>query len=148
MKNRTTAGIFALLLGGLGIHKFYLGKVGVGIIYLIFCLTFIPAIVGFIEGIVYLTMSDANFDLKYNGILTQKNINVEAVPDNSKKYAANNERIKELYQKMEVEIKTEKELLSADYSAGKLTREEFQEKLKFWNEEEAKLKVEKKESGL
>lgn len=148
MKNRTTAGIFALLLGGLGIHKFYLGKVGVGIIYLIFCWTFIPAIVGFIEGIIYLTMSDGNFDLKYNGIVTQKNINSQSVPDTSKKYAANNDRIKELYQKMEVEIKTEKEMLNADYTAGKLTREEFQEKLKHWNEEEAKLKSEKKESGL
>ena len=26
MKNKTTAGVLALLLGGLGIHKFYLGN--------------------------------------------------------------------------------------------------------------------------
>jgi len=64
-RNKTTAGIFALLLGGLGIHKFYLGKIGMGIIYVLFCWTFIPAIAGFIEGIIYLSMSDQAFRAKY-----------------------------------------------------------------------------------
>ena len=45
--NRVTAALFAIFLGGLGIHKFYLGKVGQGIIYILFCWTFIPAIIGF-----------------------------------------------------------------------------------------------------
>jgi TM2 domain-containing membrane protein YozV len=53
------------LLGGLGIHKFYLGRIGQGILYLIFFWTFIPAVVGFIEGIIYLTMSDQEFEAKY-----------------------------------------------------------------------------------
>jgi TM2 domain-containing membrane protein YozV len=66
MKDKTTAGILALLLGGLGIHKFYLGKGLQGLLYLIFCWTFIPAIVALIEGIMYLTMSQAEFDRKYN----------------------------------------------------------------------------------
>ena len=64
-KNRVAAALFALLLGGLGIHKFYLGRVGQGILYLIFCWTFIPTIIGFIEGIIYLTMSDQAFEAKY-----------------------------------------------------------------------------------
>lgn len=64
-KDRTTAGIFAILLGGLGVHKFYLGDTGMGILYLCFCWTFIPAIVGFIEGILYLTKSDEEFQRKY-----------------------------------------------------------------------------------
>jgi TM2 domain-containing membrane protein YozV len=64
-KNRIAAAIFALLLGGLGIHKFYLGRIGQGILYLIFFWTFIPAVVGFIEGIIYLTMSDQEFEAKY-----------------------------------------------------------------------------------
>lgn len=46
--------IFALLLGGFGIHKFYAGKILWGIIYLFLCWTGIPAIVAFIEGIVAL----------------------------------------------------------------------------------------------
>jgi TM2 domain-containing membrane protein YozV len=64
-KNRLAATLFALILGGLGIHKFYLGQVGWGIIYLLFCWTFVPAIIGFIEGIVYLTMTDESFNAKY-----------------------------------------------------------------------------------
>lgn len=64
-KNKTTAGILALLLGGLGIHKFYLGRIGWGIIYILFCWTYIPAFVGLIEGIIYLTSSDEKFYYKY-----------------------------------------------------------------------------------
>jgi TM2 domain-containing membrane protein YozV len=69
-KNRIAAALFALLLGGVGIHKFYLGLVGQGILYLLFCWTFIPAVIGFIEGIVYLTQSDASFEEKYVNIPT------------------------------------------------------------------------------
>ena len=60
-KDRLVAAIFALLLGGLGIHKFYLGNIGMGILYLVFSWTMIPEIVGFIEGIIYLTKSDEEF---------------------------------------------------------------------------------------
>jgi TM2 domain-containing membrane protein YozV/RNA polymerase subunit RPABC4/transcription elongation factor Spt4 len=63
---RTTAAILAIFLGGLGVHKFYLGSILLGFIYLIFCWTFIPGIVGFCEGIYYLTMSDSEFDKKFN----------------------------------------------------------------------------------
>jgi TM2 domain-containing membrane protein YozV len=66
-KNKTTAGVFALMLGGLGIHKFYLGQIAAGILYLVFCWTFIPAVVSFIEGILYLTMSYESFAEKYPG---------------------------------------------------------------------------------
>ncbi len=65
-RNRTTAALFALLLGGLGTHKFYLGQPGLGVLYLLFCWTFIPAIVACVEGIVYLTMSDEAFRAKYH----------------------------------------------------------------------------------
>ena len=64
-KNKLAAALFAILLGDLGIHKFYLGQVGWGVLYLLFCWTFIPAIVGLIEGIIYLSMSDQAFAQKY-----------------------------------------------------------------------------------
>ena len=67
-KSKLAAALFAIFLGGLGIHKFYLGKVGQGILYLIFCWTFIPAIVGFIEGILFLVMSDQDFNRKYGNV--------------------------------------------------------------------------------
>jgi TM2 domain-containing membrane protein YozV len=60
-KDKTIAAVLALFLGGLGIHKFYLGKVGQGILYLLFCWTLIPAFVSFIEAIVYLSQSEQSF---------------------------------------------------------------------------------------
>jgi len=66
MKSKTTAGILAILLGGIGIHKFYLGRTLWGIIYILFCWTLIPSIVGFIEGLIYLCSSDQEFNAKYN----------------------------------------------------------------------------------
>lgn len=67
MKDKTTAGVLALVLGGIGAHKFYLGRTGQGLLYLIFFWTFIPALVAFIEAITYFTMNEASFNLKYNG---------------------------------------------------------------------------------
>ena len=64
-RSRVAAALFAFFLDGLGIHKFYLGRTGEGVIYLIFFWTLIPAIVAFIEGIIYLTMSDGEFARKY-----------------------------------------------------------------------------------
>src|SRR6266480_3623947 len=63
--SRTTAGLLALLLGGVGVHRFYLGRPGTGILYLLFCWTFVPAILGLIEGIILLSMSDATFTQRY-----------------------------------------------------------------------------------
>ncbi|MEI8018751.1 MAG: GYF domain-containing protein [Schlesneria sp.] len=64
-KNRMTAAILALLLGGIGIHHFYLGNTLLGVIYLLFCWTFIPGIIALVEGIFLLCMSDASFDKRY-----------------------------------------------------------------------------------
>jgi TM2 domain-containing membrane protein YozV len=64
-KDRSTAGILAILLGGIGAHKFYLGETGMGLLYLCFSWTFIPAIIGLIEGILYLTKSDEEFQRQY-----------------------------------------------------------------------------------
>ncbi len=66
MKNKLVAGIFALILGGIGVHKFYLGRCFQGLLYLVFCWTFIPGIIGLLEGIHYLCMSDASFNRTYN----------------------------------------------------------------------------------
>ncbi len=65
IKSKIAAGVLGIFLGGLGIHKFYLGRVGTGVLYLLFCWTGIPAFVGFIEGIVYLCSNDENFQLKH-----------------------------------------------------------------------------------
>lgn len=64
-KSRIAAALFAFFLGGFGGHKFYLGQIGQGVFYLIFCWTFIPAFIAFIEFILFLTMSDEAFNRKY-----------------------------------------------------------------------------------
>lgn len=64
-KSRIAAALLAFFLGGFGVHKFYLGKIGQGFSYLIFCWTFIPSIIAFIEFIIYLCDSDENFAKKY-----------------------------------------------------------------------------------
>ena len=64
-KKRMTAALLALCLGGLGVHHFYLGNTLLGVVYLLFCWTLIPAIIAFIEFIIFLCMSDASFAAKY-----------------------------------------------------------------------------------
>jgi TM2 domain-containing membrane protein YozV len=66
MKNRSTAILLTLFLGGLGIHKFYLNKPGTGILYLCFCWTFIPAILALFEVFRLLAIDDISFNNKYN----------------------------------------------------------------------------------
>ena len=65
-KNKVVAGLLGILLGGIGAHKFYLGRWGIGLVYILFCWTYIPSIIGFIEGIVYLLSSDHNFARKHD----------------------------------------------------------------------------------
>jgi TM2 domain-containing membrane protein YozV len=69
MKSRTSAAVLAFFFGNIGAHKFYLGQGGVGFLYLCFCWTFIPALVGFVEGIQLFSMSDQQFNAQYNAWL-------------------------------------------------------------------------------
>ena len=64
-RNKVVAGVLALLLGGIGVHKFYLGKGVQGILYLLFCWTFIPALLGLVEGLNYLLMPEKTFFERY-----------------------------------------------------------------------------------
>ena len=77
-KDRITAGLLAIFLGGLGVHKFYLGFTVPGLIYVLintigfaitWLLLFIPnitiGIIALIERIIYLTKSDEEFEQRY-----------------------------------------------------------------------------------
>lgn len=66
MKNKLTSGLFALFLGGIGVHKFYLGQTTAGVLYLLFSWTGVPAILALIDAIILLTMSNEDFNEKYN----------------------------------------------------------------------------------
>ena len=61
-EKKVPAGILGILLGGLGIHKFYLGYTKEGVIQIVLCLLCgIGALIGLIEGIMYLVKSDEDF---------------------------------------------------------------------------------------
>jgi len=65
--NRVTAGILAILLGDFGVQHFYTGQVARGILDIVFCWTGIPAIIGIIEGIIWLTEDDAAWAARVAG---------------------------------------------------------------------------------
>ena len=70
-KSKVAAGLLGIFLGAFGIHKFYIGATGAGVVMLLisvlscFVLSPIMWIIGFIEGIVYLTKSDEEFHQQY-----------------------------------------------------------------------------------
>ncbi|MXV61642.1 NINE protein [Natronorubrum sp. JWXQ-INN-674] len=63
--DKIVAGILALLLGGIGAHKFYQGNIKYGVLYLCFFWTGIPALLGLIEGIIMLIADDLEYEQKY-----------------------------------------------------------------------------------
>jgi TM2 domain-containing membrane protein YozV len=76
--NKVAAGLLGIFLGAFGIHKFYLGFTGPGLVYLLvntvglaitWIMLFLPNIVlgvmAFIEGIIYLTRTDEEFEQLY-----------------------------------------------------------------------------------
>ena len=77
-KNKITAGLLAIFVGGFGVHKFYLGFTGPGLVFLLintvgwavtWLLMGIPnmvlAVIALTEGIIYLTKSDEDFERTY-----------------------------------------------------------------------------------
>jgi len=73
-RNRVAAALLSLFLGSLGIHKFYMGKSGAGLVMLLISVfgvilagvpTMIMGGIALIEFIIYITMSDEQFDDTY-----------------------------------------------------------------------------------
>jgi TM2 domain-containing membrane protein YozV len=66
-EKKVVAGVFGILLGALGIHKFYLGYTKEGVIQLIIGVVTcgVGGIIGLIEGIIYLAKSDEDFVATY-----------------------------------------------------------------------------------
>ncbi|MDC7244161.1 MAG: NINE protein [Sphaerochaetaceae bacterium] len=106
-KNRITAGVFAIILGTFGVHRFYLNKIGAGIINFLFCWTGIATIIGIVEGVIMLTQSDEDF---------RKQQNLLSVVNTKNKSNTNNIS----------ELRALKEL----YDENVITEEEFQAKKK------------------
>ena len=118
-KNRITAALLALVFGGIGVHRFYLGKIVSGIFYLLLCWTFIPAIIALIEFIILICMSDEEFNWKYNRQIVVPPPTVIVNPTTEVTVKSDNttyiEEVKKLY---DLKVK------------GMITDEEFEQKKK------------------
>lgn len=73
-KSKIAAGLLAIFLGTLGVHKFYLGYTKEGVIMLLITIlgsilfglgAIVMAVIALIEGIIYLTKTDEQFEATY-----------------------------------------------------------------------------------
>jgi TM2 domain-containing membrane protein YozV len=67
-KSKVTAGFLAFFLGGLGVHRFYLGQWW-GIFYLLFALTGIPGVIALIEAFVFWFTPRERWERKYGQVV-------------------------------------------------------------------------------
>lgn len=66
-EKKLAAGLLGILAGIFGANKFYLGYINQGLIQIVLnvCTCGAASVIPFIEGIIYLTMSDEQFDQTY-----------------------------------------------------------------------------------
>jgi len=118
-KDKLTAGLLAILAGSLGVHRFYLNQVGLGLVYLFVFLPFcgISSIISLIDGIVILSMSDEAFDKKYNAqwLLEQNSGFVNSF------YSNQNQQDK-------ISIETDLLRLESLFDNGSITFEEYEKR--------------------
>lgn len=77
MKKRAYAIVYSalsIMLGGIGIQKFYLGQTKRGILHVLFFWTFIPTILCIIDLLKFTFMTEEEFDEKYNKIELNNNL--------------------------------------------------------------------------
>jgi TM2 domain-containing membrane protein YozV len=101
MKNKTVAGVLALVAGYMGLHRFYLGQVGLGIAYIVLLPILLASnmwfflFIGVLDAIILFSMDQGAFDAKYNkdfegrqdrGSQRQQNRNQRYEDRNSRRY--------------------------------------------------------------
>lgn len=98
MKDKTVAALLAFFIGWAGIHKFYLGKSGAGVVYLLFFWTGIPALIAFFECIFLLMMSESDFNAKYNRRFQDTASTSRLSHESSKDKAGTLQELRQLYE--------------------------------------------------
>lgn len=79
MKDKTTAAILAIFLGTFGVHRFYTNQRGLGITYLVLFLLscgILTSILGLIDGVLWLVMSNEEFNRKFNAEYLRQEVHV------------------------------------------------------------------------
>ena len=98
MKDKQTAGLLAIFLGTLGVHKFYLGQNKYGILFLLLIILFpLGMIISVIQGIIWLTQSDEKFNENHG--ITRQNSTQTVVESSSAFINSNLNKAKKYTQK-------------------------------------------------
>jgi TM2 domain-containing membrane protein YozV len=66
-RSRLAAILLAFFLGGVGTHRFYLGRWRSGLAYLLLAFTLVPSILALVDFVRYLVMDEAEFQRRYAG---------------------------------------------------------------------------------
>lgn len=100
MKNKSYSVILAAFLGGLGIHRFYLGQKAKGWWSVAFSWTLVPVLIGWIDALRFSSMGYAEFNRRYNlgHELTKKFTDDEVLLAASFEKAREEELLKEIEQ--------------------------------------------------
>lgn len=86
MRNKIIAALLAFFAGAFGVHRFYLGQIGKGFLYLLFSWTLIPSIIAIIDCISFLLMDDERFDRLYNKELYYEEYGGDNLLDSTPRY--------------------------------------------------------------
>ncbi len=71
LKSQTVAGLLCAFLGGMGAHKFYLGRITAGVLFLLFCWSGVPGLIALFDLVAIAFGSQENWAKKHNhGTLT------------------------------------------------------------------------------
>ncbi len=65
-KDKNVAAILALTLGWAGVHRFYLGQIGLGILYVFLMGSGLTPVLGLIDALAFFLMDQEKFDRKFN----------------------------------------------------------------------------------
>lgn len=115
MKNKSLTAFLALGLGSLGVHRFYLGQSKYGWLYLGFCWTLVPLLLGFIDAIYFFSMSYTEFNRRYS----LKHVFAKKFEDEEAIYSANFEAKREEEWLRKVEEMKNKDIIRMFLDAAK-----------------------------
>nr|WP_319511405.1 SH3 domain-containing protein [uncultured Draconibacterium sp.] len=87
-RNISFAKFLSFFFGTFGFQKYYLGQSSNGTLSIMFCWTFVPTIVGIIDFVKLASMSEENFNMKYNGVISNPKKSKKTPPKAAKSKAA------------------------------------------------------------
>ncbi len=97
MRNKFVAAFLAFFFGYFGAHKFYLGSFLVGILYLCFSWTLIPAILSLFDFIKLIITPDKTFEATYNQAIASIDNNNFVIQESASERMAALRELKKLY---------------------------------------------------